>query len=360
MKNNSNITVLMEPSLSGTPSVKRRNLMKKFVFIFTIAFLGATSLVAQILPNLGGQRAGLATFSFLKNDMNPRSAALGGASVAVNTGGYSTFSNPAFAADLTGLNATYSSYLVGAGIHQGYFSMVMPSKGTSAIGVSVNFLTSGEMDVRTEFQPDGTGQKVYASTVGIGVSYAKRLSDMFTFGTTVRYINESLAEYKNNTFTLDLGFAYQTDWKDFAFAVMLQNFGGNSTLKGDYLEVDFNRNGVPLDNYVSASVFRLGFSMVPYKREKHSLAVDFELQHPSDNAENFRVGLEFEYLKLFYFRGGFKMNVLGHHYPVFGVGVRTHIGVHKLLIDYAAVPTNHLGFQQSLGLSFTINNDKRE
>jgi len=335
--------------------------MRKLVYIFVIVLgFGMTELQAQILPNLGGQRAGLATFSFLKNDVNPRSAAIGGASVAVNTEGYSTFSNPAYGADLSGVNASYSSYFVGAGVHQGYFSVIMPTENASAFGVSVNFLNSGEMDVRTEFQPDGTGQKIYASTVGVGLTYSKRLSDMFTFGTTVRYINESLAEYKNNTFTIDLGFAYQTDWKDFSFAVMLQNFGGNSTLKGDYLEVDFNRNGVPLDNYVSSSVFRLGFSMVPFKRDKQSLAVNFELQHPSDNAENFRIGLEYEYLKLIYFRAGYKMNVEGHKWPVFGLGVRTHVGVHKLVFDYAAVPTSHLGFQNTLGLSFTINNDKRE
>lgn len=335
--------------------------MKKsfYILICTLGF-SIIHVHAQFIPNLGGQRAGLATFSFLKNDMNPRSAGIGGASVAVNTEGYSTFSNPAFAADLTGLNATYSSYLVGAGVHQGLFSVVRPDKNNGAIGVSVNFLNSGEMDVRTEFQPDGTGQTVNASTVGIGLTYSKRLSDMFTFGTTLRYINEQLAEYKNNTFTIDLGFAYQTDWKNLSFAVMLQNFGGSSTLQGDYLEVDFNRNGVALENYVSASVFRLGFSMLAYEREHHSLTFDFELQHPSDNAENFRLGLEFEYLELFYFRGGYKINVSGHNWPVFGAGVRTHIGSHKLLIDYAAVPTNHLGFQQSLGLSFTLNNDKRE
>ena len=333
--------------------------MKKLVYIFLFVF-SANAVQAQLLPNLGGQRAGLATFSFLKNDMNPRSAGIGGASVAVNTEGYSTLSNPAFAADLKGINATYSSYLVGAGVHQGFFSVVIPNNNTAAFGVSVNFLNSGAMDVRTEFQPDGTGQKVYASTVGVGLTYSKRLSDMFTFGTTVRYINESLAEYKNSSLSLDLGFAYQTDWKELAFAVMLQNFGGNSTLQGDYLEVDFNRNGVPLDNYVSASVFRLGFSMLTYKNEHHSLKFDFELQHPSDNAENFRLGLEFEYLELLYLRGGYKLNVQGHTWPVFGIGVRTHLGAHKLLIDYAAVPTNHLGYQQSLGLSFTLNSDKRE
>ena len=335
--------------------------MRKIVYILVGLFLiNTSSIKAQVLPNLGGQRAGLATFSFLKNDMSPRSAALGGASVAVNTDGYSTFSNPAFASDLTGMNATYSSYLVGAGIHQGYLSVVFPNNNTAAYGLSVNFLTSGSMEVRTEFQPDGTGQEIQASTIGVGFTYSKRLSDMFAFGTTIRYINESLAEYKNNTFTIDLGFTYQTDWKDLSFAVMLQNFGGNSTLKGDYLEVDFNRNGVPLESYVSASVFRLGFSMVPYKRDNYSVAFDFELQHPSDNAENFRLGAEFEYLDLFFFRAGYKLNVLGHTWPVFGAGVKTHLGVHALKIDYAAVPTNHLGFQHTLGLSFTVNNDKRE
>jgi hypothetical protein len=115
-----------------------------------------------------------------------------------------------------------------------------------------------------------------------------------------------------------------------------------------------------LESYVSASVFRMGFSMVPYKRDRHSLAFDFELQHPSDNAENFRLGLEFEYLKLFFFRAGYKINVLDQNWPVFGFGVRTHIGVHTLKIDYAAVPTNHLGFQNTLGLSFTLNNETRE
>ncbi len=335
--------------------------MKKIVYILTILLVFSfENSQAQVLPNLGGQRAGLATFSFLKNDMNPRSAALGGASVAINSAGYATFSNPAFAADLKGINTTFSNNLVGAGVYQGYLSVVYPdANNVAAYGLSVNFLTSGAMEVRTEFQPDGTGQEIQASTVGVGFTYSKRLSDMFAFGTTLRYINESLAEYKNNTFTIDLGFAYQTDWKDLSFAVMLQNFGGNSTLKGDYLEVDFNRSGIPLESYVSASVFRLGASFVPIKREQYSIAFDFELQHPSDNAENFRFGAEFEYMNLFFFRAGYQLNVLDHSWPVFGVGVKTHVGVHSLKFDYAAVPTNHLGFQHTLGLSFTVNNDQR-
>jgi hypothetical protein len=335
--------------------------MRKYRYIILlVALLSSWSSFAQVLPNLGGQRAGLASFSFLKNDMNPRSAALGGSSVAVNTEGYSTVSNPAYASDLSGLNATYSSYLVGAGIHQGFFSVIMPNDNSGAIGVSLNFLNSGDMKVRTEFQPDGTGQTISANSMGLGLTYSKRLSDMFTFGATLRYIHESFAEYKNNTANIDLGFAYQTDWKDFSFAVMLANFGGNSTLKGDYLEVDFNRTGIPLDNYTSASVFRVGLSFVPFKWDKYSITTNFELDHPSDNAENFRLGAEFEYMELVYFRAGYKINVADHHYPVFGLGVRSRIGAHPLKIDYAAVPTGHLGFQHALGLSFTLNKEKRE
>ncbi len=335
--------------------------MRKTIHIALIlTAMAAHTISAQILPNLGGQRAGLSTFSFLKNDMNPRSAAMAGASVSINTMGYSTFSNPSFIADLPAFNVTYSSYLVGAGIYQGYLSLAFPTKGTAAFGLSVNHLTSGQMEVRTEFQPDGTGQTVSASTIGTGLSFSKRLSDMFAFGVTVRWVHEQLAEYRNNTFTLDLGLAYQTDWRELAFAVMLQNFGGTSTLKGDYLEVDLNRSGVPLESYASASVFRLGFSFMTYERKKHGLRFMFELDHPSDNAENFRLGLEFNYVKILYLRAGYTFNFDGHSWPVFGVGVRTHLGVHYLYIDYAAVPTNNLGFQHTFGLSFTLNKDERE
>lgn len=334
--------------------------MKRILFGIVSFIMYTAAVQAQVLPNLGGQRTGLATFSFLKNDMNPRSNAMGGASVSVNSEGYSTFSNPAYMPDLEGLNITYSSFLMGAGIYQGYVSAILPSNNSSALGISVNHLSSGQMEVRTEFQPQGTGQTISANTIGTGVSYARRLSDMFTFGLTGRYIYEQLAEYTNHTFTFDLGFAYQTDWKDLSFAVMLQNFGGNSTLKGDYLEVDLNRSGVSLENYASASVFRLGFSLIPYQKDRHTILFAFELDHPSDNAENFRMGLEYNYIKVLYLRVGYKINVADHYWPVFGLGLRSKIGAHPLMIDYSAQPTGHLGVVHNVGLSFTLNNDKRE
>ena len=67
---------------------------------------------------------------------------------------------------------------LGAGIQQGYISGIVPLKAsTSAFGLNVNYLSSGSMKVRTEFQPNGTGQLFYSNQMAIGLAYAKK-----TFG----------------------------------------------------------------------------------------------------------------------------------------------------------------------------------
>ena len=62
--------------------------------LFSILFTGGLAQ-AQILPNLGGQRAGISALTFLKNDVSPRSIALGGANLTLSTDGMAAFHNPA-------------------------------------------------------------------------------------------------------------------------------------------------------------------------------------------------------------------------------------------------------------------------
>jgi len=323
-------------------------------------FFLASSGMSQVVPNFGGQRAGLSSLSFLKNDMSPRSMALSGSSVALPGDGFSLYNNPAGAAEAKSLTFATSNLLVGAGINQTLLSSIIPTGEHSNIGISINSLSPGSMEVRTEFQPEGTGQKFFASNVATGLSFSKELSDQFSLGITMKYIYEKLAQYTNHTATADLGFLYSTDFKDLKFAVLIQNFGGNSSLNGDFLEVNFNRNAVvELENYTVPTVFKMGMSLVPWTQDKHSLLVSWQLDHPNDNAENIRLGAEYNYLDLFYVRAGYKVNVAGQQYPSFGLGLRSRIGAHPLHINYASNPTNYLGIQHSLGLSFTFNNDKR-
>lgn len=337
---------------------------KLFTHILSVVtLLGIyNSGLSQVLPNLGGQRAGLATMTFLKNDMNPRSLALGGASLALSPDGFSTWSNPSLIADFTEVNISVSDYLVGGGLNQAFISGIIPTKGASVFGVSINTLSTGAMKVRTEFMPDGTGQQIYGTDMAVGLTYAQRLSDMFTFGATLKYLNEQLAEYSVGAVAFDLAFTYQTDWKDLAFGVMIQNFGGGSSITGDYLEVDFNRDSLNMstNNYSVPNVFRFGFALTAWEKDDHHLTFAFELQHPNDNAENFRGALEYNFKEFLYGRVGYKLNVKGQTMPTFGIGLNTSFGAYPLAFNYAINPTNYMGTQQCFGISFTFNSEERE
>ena len=338
--------------------------MKYLIHIFFIVLFSSISFVgkAQLIPNFGAQRSGISTLTFLKNDVNPRSAAMSGASVAISGDGFSAFTNPAATTDLEGFNASISSFNQGAGIQQSYLSTLFPSKsGFSTFGFSLNMLNSGAMDVRTEFQPEGTGEKFYVTNFALSGTYAQKLSEMFSAGISLKYIHEQIDDYNNGTVAADVSFLYYTDFKDLKFAVMVQNFGGNSALNGEGIKADFNRNpNVSPEEYSVPTVFSLGASMIPWKKENQSLLVSLQLNHPSDNAENYRLGLEYEYLKLLFLRAGYKVNVDGQPFPTFGFGLRHRVGGHPLQLNYAANPTEYFGTIHTVGLSFTLNKMGRE
>lgn len=321
---------------------------------------GYRSAQGQLLPNLGGQRAGISALTFLKIDPSPRSSALGSASTTLTGDGFSSWSNPAGLAELENLTFAGANTFWVAGINHCYFSAVKPTKKAGTFALSLTSLTTGAMERRTEFQPDGTGQKFYASNTAIGLSYSKMLTDMFSYGVTVRYVNEQLAEYVANTAVVDMGFLYRVDFKDLRFAVGLQSFGTNSKLKGNYQPEGLNSKPVTVGSYPAPTVFKLGISMVPVKKDNQSLMVALQLDHPNDNAENIRFGLEYEYRKILYLRAGYKINVKDQHYPTAGFGVKARVGKHPLNVDYSVDPTKYLGWIHRVALTFSLNKEKRE
>lgn len=326
-----------------------------------LLLLGLSSLFsqAQLLPNFGGQRAGLSALSFLKNDLSPVSFAMASASVANKGNLYSSENNPAALVQIKSSGIAISNLSVGAGIHQSFLASGFTLDDGSVIGFNVNSLNAGAMEIRTEFEPNGTGQLFYANNTALGMNYARKLSQNFSIGIGLKYIYEGIASYTNHTITADIGFLYTTDYKDLTFAVVVKNFGGNSQMIGSDLETTFNRTDVVLNKYTTPSIFKMGFSFVPYESKSKKLVASAELNHPSDNAENIRLGGELSFRDLLFTRLGYKLSVQGQNYPTAGIGVRTRLGVHPLYIDYAVNPTNRMGVQHLIGLSIPFNNDQR-
>ncbi len=334
--------------------------MKKLLSHIIILLI-AVNASAQLLPNLGGQRAGVSTLSFLKNDVSPRSMALSGANLTLSADGMSTAHNTASMSQLSGIHIAASDLMIGAGINQSWLSAIIPLKSsTSAIGVNLNYLSSGAMKVRTEFQPEGTGEYFYANQFAAGAAYSKLLSDRFSFGTNIKVIHEQLAQYSNTTVAADLGFLYTTDVKELKFGIVVQNFGGNSSLSGIDLAEEFNRQPVSVGQYSVPTIFRLGASMKPIEKEDQSVMVAIQLEHPNDNSENLRIGVEYEFKKLLYARAGYKINVAGENLPTLGLGYKLRLGRNTMMINYGVNATQYLGTLHAFGLDFMFNNDKRE
>lgn len=334
--------------------------MRIFTLIL-IFFWGFSQSYAQLFPNLGGQRAGISSLTFLKMEVNPRAAGLAGASVVLEGDGYSSFVNPAATDEIEGLSVAAANTFWFADINYAFLSVNQPFK-WGTMGLSISSLNSGPMEVRTVFQPNGTGEKFYANYYAAGISYSKKLTERFSWGANLKYVHEQLAELTANTGVLDIGFLYRLDVKDLRFAVLLQNFGPNSRLTGEIDDENpFGSEPVTLEAYPAPTVFKVGLSLVPWRKEDGTQSVKalFQLNHPNDNAENLRFGVEYEYRKLIFLRLGYQVNVADQNYPTAGLGIRTRIGRNPLMFDYSLTPHRFLGQVHRIGLNFTLNKAQR-
>jgi len=331
------------------------------VKLIVISLFFSWAVQAQLIPNFGGERAGLSALSFLKNDISPRSLGMAGASSALSGDGYSVYQKPAAMFQLKGRAITLTNSFLGAGINQSFLSIIFPLKNkTTALAGSLNTLTTGAIEERTEFQPFGTGRIVYGTNLAAGLSYSQQLSDQFSLGFTLKYVYENLADFTNHTLTTDIGFLYRLDVRDLQFSVLLRNFGGSSSLSGSYLASSFNRTTVAnLEKNTLPNVFSIGISITAFEKDDHHLLAAFQLNHPNDNAENYRLGVEYNFHELVFVRTGLRLNVTGQAYPSMGMGIRATIGAHSLFIDYATNPTQYLGWQHLIGLSLNINKMER-
>ncbi len=330
-------------------------------FLLFLFLLQGVALQAQLFPQLGGQRAGISGLTFLKVDISPRSASLGGANICLSGDAFSSYTNPAALAETEGLSVGSSNTFWVNGINYGYFSVAKPTS-SGHFGLSLGALGTGAIPVRTEFQPDGTGQNFYAGYFTAGLTYSQKLTDFFRFGLTARYVREQLANFDAQTFVVDLGFLYRTDFKDLSFSVLLQNFGLNSVLKGEFnFQEAFSPKHRTLESYPAPTIFKLGVSMIAWRSssEDQSITAYLQLNHPNDNAENIRLGAEYEFNKLLFLRLGYKINVSDQNFPTAGLGLRMRVGRYPLIMDYAIDPTTYLGVIHRVGLQFWVNDSDR-
>lgn len=327
---------------------------------FGIALSGNVMSVSaqQILPSLGGDRAGLSGFQFTKINVDPRSAAMGASNMADAVGASSLYWNPAMAAqtERSEVMAAHTSYFADIPMH--YLAGVYRWRNV-ALGASLHYLTSGEMDVTTEFDPQGTGQTFATQHYSIGLTASHKITESFSYGITLRYLNESFFEIEYPTFGIDFGFFYAVSGTNLRFGVGISNFGLDATGRGSLTRPVIDTDGSEktedeFENLLLPTRFSIAAAYDVIQNETHGLLLTAQITNPSDNAEQFGLGAEYSFLGQFFLRSGYQFGVDESSWPSVGAGIKMPITGRKLMIDYAFSGYERLGDVHRLSMRISL------
>lgn len=314
--------------------------MKK-VIIILLLFYFASESNAQLFPVLGGQRAGISTAQFLKIGVGGRAAALGESFIAISDDASALYWNPAGLAQFKKNQVMFSHNIWLVDINHDFIGIVYHLDGDNTFGASLTALTTDDMPVTTEFAPFGTGEYFGYSDIAVSISYARKMTEQFSFGGTVKYIEETLDKLKMRGVMIDLGTYYKTGLGSSRFAVTVSNFGAELAPDGEVVLIG-NRKQSEWQSFAPPTIFRIGFAIEPYESAEHRVTTSIQLNHPNDNSENVVLGLEYGWQKMLFIRGGYKFNVDEQNYS-FGAGLNVPISIAEFTFDYAFANFERLG-----------------
>jgi long-subunit fatty acid transport protein len=288
---------------------------------------------AQLFPILGGQRVGISTAEFLKIGVGSRASAMGDAFVAVANDASALYWNPAGLVQFKDDQLLFSHNMWVVDINHDFVGAVYHMDETNAFGVSFTALSMQDMPVTTEFQPFGTGDYFGFGDIALAVTYSRKMTEQFSFGGTVRYIEETLDKLKMRGVMIDLGTYYWTGLGTTRFAVTVSNFGNQLAPDGQVVLIG-KRSISQWQAFSPPTVFRIGFAFEPYQDEINKVTASIQLNHPNDNSENLSTGVEYSWKNTFYLRGGYKFNVDEQNYS-FGAGVYLPVSIANVTVDYS-------------------------
>jgi hypothetical protein len=325
-----------------------------------VGLLAAAPARAQL--NLGDQRVGTTSGSFLRIGIGARATGLGEAFVAVANDPSAIYWNPAGLASLQQQQVLLSHVDWPADIHYEHAVWELPVK---RLGGSLAFqfgVLSTEIDETTEFQPFGTGRSFFYSDAVVGAAYARRWTDKLLVGAGLKWVREDLGTDvggpRTNAVLVDIGSIYYLGYGSVRIATSLSNFGSQMVPR------DPNRSDgswvSPIsgevrqyDGFDPPMVFRYGLAFEPIENAQQKLTTSIEADQAADNALQVTSGAEWTWERRLALRAGYNFNADELRLSA-GVGVFASIGSTELTADYAYTDGGFLGAvnRLSLGLRF--------
>ena len=263
-------------------------------------------------------------YQFLKINPGARGAGMGDAYSTLEGDASVVFWNPAGLSSLRN-RSVFAGYTNWFGdIKNEAFSAAMNFGSIGVFGISaVNMdygVIQGTAISNSLLGYDDTGN-LNVTEFAVGLSYAKRFTDKFGAGLTVKYCTQNLVARSSSVMAFDIGTNYNTGWNDLKIAVSIQNFAKEIRYIDEYFVL-------PLTYRVGFTVNALGLINVPSDQNKLTIAI--EGVNPRDYSERIHLGGEYTYKDMFSLRAGYKINYDVESFS-FGVGIKYS----SAQIDYA-------------------------
>ncbi len=289
------------------PMMTRSSLCRtSLVLAAAAALVAAPGASAQTLPTGTGdfQKYGTTGFAILELPLSLRASGRGDTRALGVDGADAAFVNPAGLgftdARTTGVTVGSTRYLGDTQLSSTAISHNFGNFG--ALAVSVAYLDYGTIERTSNsgasadgtFTRDGTFS---ANALVGGLSYARQMTDRFSFGATAKYVRESIDVYDASAVVFDLGLSFRTPLTGLRIGGTVQNFGREAKYIGNTFKMP--------------SSVRLGasYDALPPSSRIGQLTTQAEFHHPNNGPEEFRMAAEYLPVQAVTIRAGYGLKV---------------------------------------------------
>lgn len=351
--------------------------------------LGVIGLVA-LAPLLGQQatpqgssagqfrKVGAAGAQFLKIGVGARANGMAGAFAGIANDLSGIFYNNAGLVDIPGYMGNFSYTQWFGGYSHNFIAGVVPFGENYRGAVSITSFTSGPIPFTTVQDENRLGTTYSITDVAIGGTFAARLTNNFSFGVTVKYVQQGIGNMSASGILADVGTLYRFRGIRLGFSISnlgppMQFAGGDLNFRTDlYRELQYQQiDASYLVNPYNAPIsLKAGLAAdltsellglydsdpnlaITQPREHRWLvAVDFETL--SDVPEQWAIGTEYTWKDLLSVRAGYRFNQSIFGFSG-GVGLRYIGSGFEGSLDYAIQPTSTIGIVNRFSITLRID-----
>ncbi len=353
--------------------------MKRFLLCIVLALavgVAGGTVYGQVVPTASSgedfKKVGAAGGQFLKMEVGARAAAMAGAYSGVSDDLTSLFWNPAGIARLDGIAANFSYTQWFADFSHNFVAASMPVGEQFRAALHVVTFTSGDIEVTTVRDPEGTGTFYSRNDLAIGATFGGYLTDQFSFGVTTKFVKEGFSSVSSSGLVFDVGTMYETGINGINLGFSISNLGSDFSYEGQDLveqveqepslrrretDVTVLTNPYPLPLSFRAGIAAdvlesfFDYEVVEDETREHALLLALDFVTLSDTPEQYNVGAEYTWNELLALRAGYKFN---HDELGFsgGLGINYVGGGFAGTLDYAlsTVSTFDLIHRISIGV----------